>query len=77
VSEEPGEELERVASYPLASLTDIWVEYDRMTDTLYINFGKEEAEESIMTEDDIIISISRGRIVGIAITEFKKRIGEA
>lgn len=70
------EELSRVESYPVASLRDIWIEYDRMTDTLYINFSREEAEESMITEDNIIISISKGRIVGIAITEFKRRIGE-
>lgn len=70
------EELERVESYPLASLKDIWVKYDRMTDTLYINFGREEAEESIITEDNIVISVSRGRIVGIAIPEFRRRIEE-
>ena len=68
---------ERIASYPLASIEDVWVEYDRSSDTLHILFGKEEAEESILVDDNIIINVSRGRIVGITIAELRRRYIES
>ncbi len=68
--------LSRITSYPLANVEDIWIEYDGSSDTLYIVFGKEEAEESILVGDNIVINISQGKIVGITILEFKKRYME-
>ncbi|MCC6060745.1 MAG: DUF2283 domain-containing protein [Acidilobaceae archaeon] len=68
---------DRITSYPLASIEDVWVEYDRSSDTLHILFGKEEAEESILVDDNIIINVSKGRIIGITITEFKRRYIES
>ncbi len=68
------EALERISKYPLATLEGVWLEYDQATDTLYINFGKEEAEETVMTGEGLIIGVSGGRIVSITITEFKSRV---
>lgn len=68
------EALERISKYPLANLEEVWLEYDQATDTLYINFSKDEAEETVMTSEGLIIGVSGGRIVSIAITEFKNRV---
>ncbi len=71
------EALDKIRSYPLASIEDVWVGYDRSSDTLYIVFGREEAEESILVGDNIVINVSKGRVVGITIMEFKKRYMES
>jgi len=70
------EAVSRASSYPLASVEDAWVEYEGSSDTLYIIFGKEEAEESILVGDNIVINISGGRVVGITILEFRRRYME-
>ncbi|HIQ03999.1 MAG TPA: DUF2283 domain-containing protein, partial [Desulfurococcales archaeon] len=50
-------------------LDNVWVEYDRVNDILYINFcGKsEEAEETILINDNIIVGVKEGRVVNITI----------
>ena len=50
-------------------LDNVWVEYDRVNDILYINFcGKgEEAEETILLNDNIIVGVKEGRVVNITI----------
>jgi len=62
---------------PVASVEKIWFEYDRQNDILYINFGYEleDADESILTENDVVIRIKNGRIVGLTVFNFSQRIG--
>ena len=69
------EALEKLDSLRVSSLREIWIEYDKQNDILYINFGKEEPDESIMIDDDIIVSIRKDRIVGISIYNFSRRAG--
>ena len=57
------------------NIEELWVEYDRQNDILYINFGVEEADESILIDDDIVVSISDGKLVGISIYSFSKKAG--
>jgi len=61
----------------VADIERIWFDYDKQNDILYINFGYnlEEADESIMTENDIVIRIKDNRIVGITVFDFSKRVG--
>ncbi|MEB3786799.1 MAG: DUF2283 domain-containing protein [Desulfurococcales archaeon] len=61
----------------MADIERIWFDYDKQNDILYINFGYnlEEADESIMTENDIVIRIKDNRIVGITVFDFSKRVG--
>ncbi len=61
----------------MADIERIWFDYDKQNDILYINFGHnlEDADESIMTENDIVIRIKDNRIVGITVFDFSKRVG--
>ena len=61
----------------MADIKKIWFDYDKQNDILYINFGYnlEDADESIMTENDIVIRIKENRIVGITVFDFSKRVG--
>jgi uncharacterized protein YuzE len=63
--------------YKIKKLDDIWIDYDRSADTLYINFGDEveEVDEAILVGEDIIVRIKNGEIVSITINNFSKRIG--
>ncbi len=69
------EALEKLDNLRIASLREVWIEYDKQNDILYINFGKEEPDESIMVDDDIIVSIREDKIVGISIYNFSRRAG--
>ncbi|RLG88237.1 MAG: DUF2283 domain-containing protein [Thermoprotei archaeon] len=70
-------EKERSLIVRLQNLDNIWFEYDRQNDILYINFGKdvEEADESILTESNIVVRIRRGEVISLTIFDFMKRIG--
>lgn len=61
----------------LKGLNDLWLEYDRQNDILYLNFGEyvEEADEEIMSGDDIVIRIKDNRVVSIMIMNFMEKIG--
>lgn len=49
--------------------------YDREADVLYISFGSpREADDSEMTDNDIIVRRAEGKIVGITVLSFSKRI---
>jgi uncharacterized protein YuzE len=52
----------------------IWMTYDEEADVLYVNFKKpSHADDSELTDDDIIIRYERGQIVGITILNASKR----
>ena len=61
----------------IGDINNIWFEYDRQNDILYINFGCdiEDADESFLTENDIAIRIKNGRVVSITVFDFSKRVG--
>lgn len=71
VSEESRKELR------IGDIHNIWLEYDKQTDILYINFGTdiEDADESVMVDDDIIVRIKNGRVVSITIMNFSEKAG--
>jgi uncharacterized protein YuzE len=49
--------------------------YDRNADVLYISFGKpREAEDSELTENDIVVRRAKGKIIGLTVLSFSKRI---
>lgn len=56
----------------------LWTTYDKEADVLYINFKKpSHADDSEMTEDDIIIRYEKEEIVGITVLNAsKRRIGK-
>lgn len=52
----------------------IWTAYDKEADVLYINFKKpSHADDSELTDDDIIIRYEKGKIVGITVLNASKR----
>jgi uncharacterized protein YuzE len=52
----------------------MWTTYDREADVLYINFKKpSHADDSELTDDDIIIRYEQGDVVGITILNASKR----
>jgi uncharacterized protein YuzE len=52
----------------------IWTSYDKEADILYINFKKpSHADDSELTDDDVIIRYEKGDIVGITIFNASRR----
>jgi len=52
----------------------IWTSYDKKADVLYINFKKpSHADDSELTDDDIIIRYEKGEIIGITVLNASKR----
>ncbi len=52
----------------------IWSSYDKEVDVLYLNFKKpSHADDSELTEDDLIIRYEKGDIVGITVLNASKR----
>ncbi len=45
-----------------------WYSYDKEADVLYLNFKKpSHADDSVITDDDIIIRYEKGDVVGITV----------
>lgn len=52
----------------------IWYSYDEEADVLYLNFKKpSHADDSELTDDDIIIRYEQDEVVGITILHASKR----
>ena len=52
----------------------MWMTYDEEADVLYVNFKKpSHADDSELTDDNIIIRYERGEIVGVTILNASKR----
>ncbi len=53
---------------------NFWSNYDEETDTLYMHFKKpNHADQSEMTEDDIIIRYEKNDIIGLTILNASER----
>ena len=52
----------------------IWTVYDKEADVLYLNFKKSShADDSELTDNDLIIRYEKGSIVGITVLNVSKR----
>lgn len=52
----------------------IWTTYDKEADVLYVSFKKSShADDSELTDDDIIIRYEKEQIIGITILNASKR----
>jgi len=52
----------------------IWQSYDEEADVLYLNFKKpSHADESELTDDDIIVRYEKGEVVGITVLHASER----
>ncbi|NIW79893.1 MAG: DUF2283 domain-containing protein [Calditrichae bacterium] len=53
---------------------NLWSNYDEEADVLYINFKKpSHADDSELTDDNLIIRYEKGEVVGITILNASKR----
>jgi uncharacterized protein YuzE len=53
----------------------LWSHYDREGDVLYLHFTKpNRADDSEMTDDDIIIRYEKGEVIGLTILNVSKRV---
>ncbi|NOY50623.1 MAG: DUF2283 domain-containing protein [Chlorobi bacterium] len=52
----------------------VWADYDEKADVLYLHFKKpNHADNSEMTDDDVIIRYEKNEIVGLSILNASKR----
>jgi len=52
----------------------IWVVYDKEADVLYLNFKKpSHADDSELTDDDILIRYEKGEVIGITVLNASRR----
>lgn len=52
----------------------IWVDYDEDADVLYVNFKKpSHADDSELTDDDVIVRYENGEVVGLTYLNAAKR----
>lgn len=52
----------------------IWTDYDKEADVLYINFKEShEADDSEITDEDVIIRYKKRDIIGLTIINASKR----
>lgn len=52
----------------------IWVDYYQEADVLYVNFKKpSHAEDSELTDDDVIVRYEKGQLVGMTFLHASKR----
>lgn len=56
----------------LSELEKAIVVYDVVTNTLHIMISEEEADETILLENNIIVKLSQGKIVSISIQDILK-----
>ena len=55
----------------------MWKSYDAEADVLYVNFTKpSHADDSELTDDDVIIRYEQGQVVGLTILRASQRISE-
>ena len=58
----------------IKNVRDIDIFCDKDRDVLYISFGKaQEADDSELTDNDVVVRHRKGRIIGITVLEFSKR----
>ena len=59
----------------LLKFKNLWTNYDREADVLYVHFKKpNHADHSELTEDDIIIRYENDEIIGMSVLNASKRI---
>jgi uncharacterized protein YuzE len=58
----------------LVKHSTMWSSYDSEADVLYLHFKKpNQADDSQMTEDDIIIRYKKGEVIGLTIFNASQR----
>lgn len=53
---------------------NVWSHYDREADVLYLHFTKpNRADDSEMTDDDVIVRYEKGIVIGLTILNVSQR----
>ena len=56
----------------------LWSSYDAEADVLYVNFKKpSHADDSELTDDDVIIRYEHGEVIGLTILNASQRFPES
>lgn len=52
----------------------VWYSYDEEADVLYLNFKRpSHADDSELTDDDLIVRYEKGEVIGITVLHASKR----
>lgn len=66
--------LTMVSDFAKLPIEQVWIDYDREADVLYLNFRRpQRAKQTIETDDDILIRKDGQKIVGITILNASTR----
>ena len=69
-----AKEINKILPYFLKH-KNIWANYDSEADTLYLHFKKpNHADNSEITEDEIIIRYQKSEIIGLTVLNASKRM---
>ncbi|HID80636.1 MAG TPA: DUF2283 domain-containing protein [Ignisphaera sp.] len=77
MSESVEREARRQLVVYLDELEHAFIRYDEISDTLYINLSNEEADETLLLENNIIVHVKNNRIIGLTILDLLRRVKEA
>ena len=56
----------------------LWSSYDTEADMVYVNFKKpSHADDSELTDDDVIIRYEQGEVIGLTILNASRRLPES
>jgi len=59
----------------LVKFKNLWANYDEEADVLYVHFKKpNHADNSEMTDDDMIIRYENNEVIGLSVLNASKRI---
>jgi hypothetical protein len=64
--------------YFIENLGNVWIEYDRQNDILYLHFATEigDADEEVLSEDgDVVFRLKEGRLISVMVLNFSEKIG--
>jgi uncharacterized protein YuzE len=62
----------KIITLDLAMLEKATIVYDQLTDTLHINLSEEEAEETILLENGIVVRVKNDKLIGLSVQSISK-----
>jgi uncharacterized protein YuzE len=62
----------KIITLNLAMLEKATIVYDQLTDTLHINLSEEEAEETILLENGIVVRVKNDKLIGLSVQSISK-----
>jgi len=77
MSESVEHKIRRELVVYLDELENAFIRYDELSDTLYLNLSNEEADETLLLENNIIVHVKNNRIVSLTILDLLRRVKEA